>query len=165
MSLIPWRKKEQQPESSSALTPRDRFSTLREDMDQLFQRFARGFGELTSIWPHETATGWMPSLDVNETETEITVRAELPGVDPKDVDVSLSGNQLTLRGQKSEEKEDRDRDHYYAERRYGSFSRTIQLPTSVDPDKITAEAANGVLTIRLHKDQAQAPKRIDVKMK
>lgn len=165
MSLMPWRKKEQAEEQTGALSPADRFTTFRDDMDQLFDRFTRGFADLPALWSRERTSDWLPSLDINETETEITVRAEVPGVEPKDVEVTLSQNVLTIRGEKTEEQEDRDKDHYHVERRYGSFSRSIQLPANVDPENITAEAANGVLTIRLQKDQAEVPKRIEVKMK
>jgi HSP20 family protein len=130
-------------------------------MDRLFDQFFGGPGpaRATGFSP---LRGFAPSLDVSETDTEITVRAEVPGIDPKDLEVSVSGNVLTLAGEKKESTERKGENYYQAERRFGSFRRTIQLPTEVNCEKISAEHRNGILMIRLPKVASAAPKRIPV---
>jgi len=102
-------------------------------------------------------------MNLAESEGEVTVTAELPGVDPKDVDISVSDNLLTIRGEKKQEKEDRKRNYHYVERRFGSFHRSIQLPSSIDANKVDASFKNGILTVTLQKRQDAKPKRIAVK--
>jgi HSP20 family protein len=131
-------------------------------MDQLFERF---FGRTWDVMESGfgAMTAWAPSLDVSETDTEITVRAEVPGIDPKDLEITVSGQMLTLAGEKKETAEHRGENVYRSERRFGSFRRSVQLPTPVDTEKVTAEHKNGVLLIRLQKDQKAVAKRIPVK--
>ena len=92
-----------------------------------------------------------PSIDVSETDTEMTVDAELPGVEENDIDVTLTDNLLTIRGEKKQEKEEKKKDYRLTERSYGSFSRSMTLPFDADPNKIKAAFKDGVLTITLPK--------------
>ncbi len=93
----------------------------------------------------------------------MTVRAELPGIDPKDLDVTVTGNQLVLSGEKKESSEHDGKDFYHSETRYGSFRRMIPLPDGVDTENVDAQYANGVLTLHLKKTAPAAQKRIEVK--
>ena len=161
MNLIPWRnKKRANGDADTALATSAR--RFRTEMDQLFDRFFRDpWG-----WPEELfgpPTGWRPALEVLENDREVTIRAEVPGIDPKDIDVTISGNMLTLSGEKKETSEHKGESYFHSERRYGSFRRCIELPTTVDPDRVTAEHANGVLTIHVGKVPSATPKRITVK--
>ena len=159
MNLIPWRNKREG--QSGELSP---MVALRDEVDRLFDSFLR-----TPFSPLEWSLGgpekWAPAVDVAETDKELTVRAELPGVDPQDLDVSVTGNQLVLRGEKKETSEIEKDGFRQCETRYGSFHRTIPLPDGVDTEQVDAQCANGVLTLRLPKTAAAAAKRIDVKVK
>jgi HSP20 family protein len=107
----------------------------------------------------------MPRVDVKETDGEYEVSAELPGMDEKDVELTLADNVLTIRGEKKTEREKKDQDYYLSERSFGSFRRTIPLPAEVDQDKVEAHFKNGVLAVRLPKS-AEAPaktRRLEVK--
>ena len=149
LGLIPWRERR-------GLTDIDLF---RREIDSLFDRFFEG-------WPFETTpteTQWVPSVDLSETNKEYIVRAEIPGVDPKDFDISLNNNVLTIRGERKHEKETKDEDFHRIERVYGSFTRSIQLPGEVNEDKVTANYKNGVLEITLPKAKEEAVKKIPVK--
>jgi HSP20 family protein len=106
---------------------------------------------------------WAPAVDLSETVDKIIIKAEIPGVDPKDINISIQDNILLVNGEKREEKEETGKSFYRIERHYGSFSRTIDLPSSVDPDKINAEYKNGVLEITMEKKEAMKPKQIPVK--
>lgn len=158
MNLIPWKDKQREDDQGAEMSP---LSSLRHEMDRLFDRFFGGTWDLAREEGFP-ATAWAPSIDVSETETEVLVRAELAGVDPKGIDVSLSGQMLTIAGQKQESTETKKENYYRAERRFGSFRRSLQLPASVDTERVAAEHKNGVLTIRLKKLQAAQPKRIPV---
>ncbi len=94
---------------------------------------------------------WVPDVDIIDGEREVTVRAEIPGIDPKDLEVTVSGDVLTISGQKSEEKEERGKAFFRSERRYGAFRRSLMLPPRVDPLKVSAEVDKGVLTVRIPK--------------
>ena len=99
-----------------------------------------------------------PAIDMSEDEKAYKISAELPGIDAKDIDVSVSGNTLVLKGEKRQEKEEKDKNYYFSERAYGSFQRAFELPASVDRDKISADFSKGVLTITLPKTaDAQKP--------
>jgi HSP20 family protein len=155
----------------SAETPApDVWRSFRSEMDRLFDRF--GFPSLRSIfdmgpaWRSASSFSFSaPPIDMSEDEKAYKITAELPGLDAKDVDVSVSGNTLVLKGEKRQEKEEKDKNYYFSERSYGSFQRAFELPASVDRDKVAADFAKGVLTITLPKTaeaQKQA-KRIEVK--
>jgi HSP20 family protein len=110
----------------------------------------------------ENTTGWWPQLDLSETDKDVLIKAELPGIDPKEVDISINGNQLSIRGEKKLEHEEKKSNYHYVERQYGSFSRSVNLPCAVLQDKVDANYKDGVLTITLPKDAAHQPKRITV---
>jgi HSP20 family protein len=157
MGLIPWRSKRR--ESGPAETP---LATLRSEIDRLFDSFVREpLGTLE--WPFGSGRGWSPAVDVAEDEKEFTVRAEVPGLAPEEIEVTISGNQLVLAGEKKESTEKKGKDFYQTESRFGAFHRSIPLPQTVDPEKVQAEYANGVLTIHLEKSPSALAKRIDVK--
>ena len=126
----------------------DPFSSLRREMDRLFESFGREVG-----WPagEGRAAAMAPSIDVSETESEFKIDADLPGVDEKDVDVVISDNVLTIKGEKKAEKEEKKKDFHLVERSYGSFSRSLTLPFAADPNKAKATFKNGVLSISLPK--------------
>jgi HSP20 family protein len=105
---------------------------------------------------------WAPLLDVSETDDEIQVSAEIPGIDPKEFDISVTGNVLTISGEKKEESEERKGNVFRSERRFGSFRRSITLPDSVDTEKVSADYDRGVLTVHLPKTEKAAAKRIPV---
>ncbi len=133
--------------SEVAVSGADPFTTMRREMDRLFENLSREFG-----WPMpERAGAIVPSIDVSETDSELKVEAELPGVDEKDVEVSVVDNVLTIRGEKKEEREEKKKDYHLVERSYGSFARSITLPFAVEPDQAKATFKNGVLTITLPK--------------
>jgi HSP20 family protein len=124
------------------------FAVLRREMDSLFNNFFRGF----DLEPFEGRLGtFNPKVDVTENDKEIKISAELPGMDEKDIDVSLQKDVLTIKGEKKEEKEDKGKDYYRMERSYGSFSRSIPLPVDVETDKVEAKFKKGVLSITLPK--------------
>lgn len=160
MSLIPWKNKSKEPVRAD-ISP---LATLRAEIDRLFDALTRDpFGAFD--WPVSGTRGWVPPVDVAESEDEFTVRAEIPGIDPKELQVSISGNQLVLAGEKKESSEKKGKDYYQTESRYGAFRRCIALPDSVDQEKVEAEYVNGVLTIRLKKLQSAPPKKVEVKVK
>ena len=139
-------------------------------MDRLFDRF--GFSSLRRVfdiepsWRSASSFGFSaPAIDMNEDENAYKISAELPGIDAKDIDVSVSGDTLVLRGEKRQEKEEKDKNYHFSERAYGSFQRAFELPASVDRDKVAADFSQGVLTITLPKRaEAQKPtKKIEVR--
>ena len=137
---------------------------LRNEMDRLFESFFREpFAGLD--WPLWGGGKWSPAIDVAENDKELTVRAELPGIDPKDLEVTVTGNQLVLSGEKKESSEHEGKDFYHSETRYGSFRRSVPLPEGIDTENVDAQYANGVLTLRLQKTAPAAAKRIEVKTK
>ncbi len=160
MNLIPWKSKR---EERGLARPEFSMSRLRSEMDRLFDRF---MGEpLGFPWSDDvnTALAWGPQIDLSETEKDVTVRAELAGVDPKDVEINVAGNVLTLRGEKRQEHEEKKRDYHYVERQYGSFHRSIPLPSYVNADQVEANFRNGVLTVTLAKRPEAQAKRIEIK--
>src|SRR3972149_5091364 len=161
MSLIPWRSKQREgiPAESSPL------ASLRTEMDRLFDSFIREpFGMLD--WPaFMGGEKWWPAVDVAEAGQGVTVKAEIPGIDPKELDVTVTGNQLVISGEKKESTENKEKGFYHSEARYGSFRRAIPLPEGVDPEHVDANYANGVLTLKLNKTPAAAAKRIEIQVK
>lgn len=145
----------------------DPFRSLHREMDRLFDDFLHGF-ELAPWMGERRPTmsrGYAPQIDVTESDTEVIVTAELPGMEEKDIDVSLAHGGLTLKGEKREEKESKERGYYRSERSYGSFARTIPLPCEVVEDKVSATFKKGVLTITLPKtpEARREVKHIEVK--
>jgi HSP20 family protein len=144
----------------------DPFSVMRREMDRMLEDFSRGFGLSPSReWGGGLWSANEPRVDVAETDKEIKVQAELPGLQEKDINVDISDNHLTLRGEKKSEEEEKGADFYFQERSYGAFERSIPLPVEVDKDKAEASFKNGVLSIRLPKtaEAQQKVRKIPVK--
>ncbi|HYF48185.1 MAG TPA: Hsp20/alpha crystallin family protein [Planctomycetota bacterium] len=161
-SMVPWRKKNHLPAKQDD-RPMDPFTSLQREMNRLFEEFHRGFD--LAPFGEDLASGWMPRVNVSESDKEICVTAELPGMDEKDIDVQLSGDTLTIKGEKKEEKEEKDRNWHRVERSYGSFHREIVLPAEVEAEKTEAKFSKGVLTVTIPKSkQAQKEqKKIEIK--
>jgi HSP20 family protein len=145
------------------------FETLRGEIDRVFEDFGRGFGfpfgrtglALEPFWRSEASFGpAVPAVDVVEKDKSYEVSAELPGLGEKDVEVKLADNVLTISGEKKEEKEEKAKDYYRSERRYGSFQRAFEVPPGVDQGKIEASFEKGVLKITLPKSaEAQSKEK------
>jgi HSP20 family protein len=132
-------------------------------MDRLFEDFFGGESQ-GSLVPMGGEWGtFSPQVDVSETEDEIKVSAELPGLDQEDVDVSLTNGTLLIRGEKREEKEEKGESYYRSERAYGAFRRDIPLPSAVDVEQVDAVFKNGVLTVTLPKTEGAKTKKVTVK--
>ncbi len=131
----------------------DPFSALRSEIDRAFEGFFGngGFGALPHMSFGAPKGELAPQVDVKETDASIIVSAELPGIDEKDVDVSLRDNVLTLKGEKKSETTEEKEDWHMMERHYGSFQRAFRLPDSIDPDQVTAAFDKGVLTVKVPK--------------
>jgi HSP20 family protein len=150
----------------------DPWDSLRNEMDRLFERFSGSIG-LPSMgrlfepaWRGASNFSFSaPVVDLSEDEHAYKVTAELPGIEEKDLDLMLSGDTLVIKGEKRQEHEQREKDHHYRERSYGSFQRAFVLPDGVDRDKISADLSKGVLTVMLPKtpDAAKPAKKIEVK--
>ncbi len=137
-----------------------RFEEMRRQMDRLWDSFFEG----RPMKRVEEEAEWFPALDVAETKNQIIVKAEVPGMEPKDIDISLSGGMLTIKGEKKQEREEKEEDYHVIERSYGSFTRSVQLPKEVQSDKITASYKNGVLKITLPKSEEAKKKEIKIKV-
>ena len=134
------------------------------DVDRLFDDFLRSPLKIDSWFTPVIGAGvrWTPTLDISETDKEITVRAEIPGVDKNELDISIADDVLTISGEKKEETEEEDGKFYRTERRFGSFRRSVALPASVNSEKVKAEYEAGVVTVRLPKAEETATRRIPV---
>jgi HSP20 family protein len=133
-------------------------------MNRMFDNFFRGF-ELSPFEDERSFGSFSPSVDVREGEKEVTVRAELPGMNEKDIEVSLTDDALTIRGEKKDEKEEKGKDYWHRETSYGSFRRVIPLPEGLNQEKVDARFKNGILTVTLARlEEAKAKgKKITVK--
>jgi HSP20 family protein len=147
MNLIPWRR-------SGLMEP---FQQFQREMDQLMQRF---FGE-TSETSNSLIT-WAPRVDVEEDDKQFIVKADLPGVEAKDVEVSVIDNVLVLRGHRKEQREEKNKNYHRVERFEGQFHREIALPRGIDADHIQAKSSQGVLTVTIPKKPEIQPKKITV---
>ena len=133
--------------------------SLQREMNRLFEDF---FSRDFFVEPFRGMGEFRPAMDVSETDDMIVIKAELPGLESRDVEVSLNGDVLTLKGEKREEKEEKTKSFHRVERSYGSFERSVRLPAGVKPDKVDASFKNGVLTVQLPK--AEEAKRKSVKI-
>ena len=151
------------PSSKRAVEP---WRSLHDEMDRLFDRFSKGFGfpSFEPLWNGEVEVT-TPAVDVVEDEKAYTVTAELPGIEEKDLDVTVSNGMLVIKGEKKQEKEEKTKNYYLSERSFGSFQRSFSLPDGVDHDKIGANFSKGVLTVTVPKsvDAQKAQKKIEVK--
>jgi HSP20 family protein len=142
----------------NALTTRTPFISLRREMDRLLDRFWEPeFPELRSLGE------WNPALDVSETKDAVVVKAEVPGMDPKEIQVTLQDQTLAISGERKREEEKKDEHYYRLERSFGTFARSIRLPVPVDPAKVNANFRNGLLTVTLLKTPGARGASIPVK--
>lgn len=136
------------------------FSLLQRQMNSLFEDFMSGFG-----FEPVGSRGFTPRVNVSEDDQKLYVEAELPGLSEKDVEVTLTKEALTIRGEKKQEQEKKEGTHYFAERSYGYFQRVIPLSSEVDEDKVDATFKHGVLSITLNKTPAaqKSSKKIQIR--
>ena len=160
--LIPWSRGSSQAPSIYRNDDMDPFMSLHRNVNRLFDEVFRGFDTPSVLGRMAPLNGTWPSVEFSETDKEIRVTAEIPGLDEKDVEVMLEDGVLTLRGEKKAETEDKDRQ--FSERYYGRFERHFSLGREVEDDKVAATFNNGVLTVTLPKSKkAQAnAKRIAI---
>ena len=147
MEIMPWRRFGE-------------LDSVRNEMDRLWNRIFRQ-APSTGTFTEE----WSPSVDISETEDKLVIKSELPGLDAKDVNVSISGDLLTIKGEKKREEEEKDVHHHYVERYYGSFQRSFQLPVNVKTDQIEATFDKGVLKVTLPKSDEAKKKEIQINVK
>ena len=136
---------------------RDPFGLIRDEMDDLFTRILAG-----------SQDGWFsgnfaPSCDLTEADNAFEVRMDIPGMEPKDIDVQVHGNLVTISGERKEEKEEKGKTFRRVERRSGKFSRSVTLPCAINEDEVAAEYAKGVLTLKLPKCEAAKGKKVNIK--
>jgi len=150
------------------------FESLRREVDRLFDDFqvgswrlpfARTAFDVEPFWRGEFSWGKAPAVDIVDKEKAYEITAELPGLDDSNIDVRFADGTLTIKGEKKDEKEERKKDYYLSERRYGSFQRSFGVPGGVETDKIEANFKNGVLTVTLPKtaEAQKSEKKITIK--
>jgi len=145
--LAPWR-------------PFRELERMQREMDRLWDSF---FEERPRRKIEELGE-WGPSLDLSETKNDLIVKAEVPGIDPKDIDISLDKDILTIKGEKKQETEEKEENYHFIERTYGALARSIRLPREVQSDKINASYKNGVLRVTLPKSEEAKKKEIRIKV-
>jgi HSP20 family protein len=148
MAMVPWRRRDP-----------NELATLRGGMDDWFDSFFRGLDRPLRFLEHRV---W-PAIDVAENENAVVVRAEVPGMKPEEIDISVYGNTLTISGEKKEAKEEHGDGFYHVESSYGSFRREVLLPTDVEEGKIEAVCKDGVLSITLPKAEKNKAVKVQVK--
>lgn len=164
LDLMPWRKKE--TDLTDHQQTEDRLLDLRGQLSRMFEDFYNtSFGISPFLEDFGSTGDFSPRINVEESEEEITVAAELPGLKPEDVEISIENKMLTISGEKREEKEDTGKRHYRVERSFGSFTRRVSLPTEVEEDQVEASLQDGLLKIALPKNKTvqENVKRIPVK--
>jgi HSP20 family protein len=139
------------------------------EMEEMQNRVASLFGRRLPLKKDSGEEGftlmeWVPPVDIAEDEKEYTIKAELPGVNKEDVRVTVEGGVLTITGERKAEKEEKDKKYHRIERNYGTFVRSFMLPEGTASDKVSAEFEDGVLRVRLPKDESAKPKSIEVKI-
>ena len=158
MAWLPWRRSKE----AGGEHPISRF---RREMDRMLDEFTRGFFPSlpfsTGLPTWEGTSGL--ALDVRETESEVIVEIEVPGLKPGDLDISVTETALTVKGEKKSERDEKEGDYHVTERSYGGFARTVQLPSPVDSAKAEAIHRNGVVTIRLPKTEKGKGRKIEIK--
>lgn len=147
--ILPWHRKEH-----------DRTSELQRKIDNRYDPFfGPDFLPSTYIFGERN---WDPRLDISEGRKDITIKAEIPGIEAKDFDISIHGRCLTIKGEKKQEQKEKEETYYRVERSYGYFKRTLELPAEVDPNKVDASYKRGILKIKLRKSKESKPKRIKI---
>lgn len=163
-SLTPWRWGRRGVPAGREMEahPLDMFQ---REMNRLFDDFFKGFGLRPFGEEAEAAGAFYPQVDMSEDENAVYVTAELPGLDEKDIDINLSRDSITLKGEKKGEREEKGKESYYMERSYGSFTRVLPIPVDINPDKVEATFRKGVLNITLPKIQKEKKeqKKIEIK--
>jgi HSP20 family protein len=163
----------QVPVKASSEVTKHPWLDLRREVDEVFDRFSRGWG--TPRWPAWdmfkdfdvpfARASSLPQVDVSETNSAYEVSAELPGVEEKDMDVSISDGMLVIKGEKRDEREKKAKDYHLTERSYGEFRRSFRVPDNVEPDKITASFSKGVLKVSLPKSKKTTSKERSIPVK
>ena len=136
------------------------FTALQQEIDRLFDGFSRGFTSFPNL---PTTRELMPSMDVSETDKEIEITTELPGLEEKDIQLNVADDVLTVRGEKKNEREESKKDYHLVERSYGSFVRSVQLPNGVNAEGIKAVMSKGVLEVTVPKPEPAQSKKIDIR--
>jgi len=156
-NLVPYKKSQ-----VGEWNPFAEFDRFRREMTSLFDD---SFGSWPARIVNHKDVVWMPTVDVHETETQVVLRADLPGMEKKDIQITLHGDVLKLSGEKKHESQVKEKDYFHQERYYGSFEREIELPCEVDASKSQSEYQNGVLRLTLKKKEGARPKptRIEIK--
>lgn len=152
MSIIPWRRNQPQQQQLSPVT---------QDVQRLFDRFFSGFPFAGMPTAYDAYSAF-PALNVSDAGDAVLVKAEVPGLDADDLEISVEGDLLTIKGEKKAEREEKQENYYYAERSFGSFIRRVELPGAVDSNKSVANLERGVLTLRLPKIAATTSRTIKV---
>jgi len=162
-SLIPWRRG--RDSSLEVRQERDSYRSIQQEMNRLFDEFFEEPFGLRSLRAFEGFEDFTPRLDVYETEKEINISAELPGMEEKDIDISLHNNVLTISGKKQSEEVEKGKSFYRRERSYGAFQRSIELPGEVDEEKIEATYDKGILKVTVPKptEAVSVSRRIKIK--
>jgi HSP20 family protein len=150
-SLVPFR------EAGALMRPGFGLFGLHREIDRLFNEFAQGAG------PGGTLANIVPNIEISETDKAIEVSAEMPGLERKDVEISIDDDTLTIRGEKKVEENQKDKNVQLSERSYGVFLRVLQLPSGIDPSNVQATMSNGILKITIPKPAKSEPKKIEVK--
>lgn len=160
--LAIWNRKHNQMADSNAFSPLD---SLHREVDRWFDGFFSDFGRFPSIFSGDRFGSFSPKIDFSEDESSLAIAAELPGMDEKDIQVSLQEDVLTIKGEKKFEQEKKEKEFHCVERSFGSFERSVRLPKEVETDKVKASFKNGVLTITLPKSAKAKDnvRRIEVK--
>jgi len=147
--ILPWKRKR-----------KNHSNEFRREIDNLYDRFFE-----PNFLPSSYMFGegkWDPTLDISEGRKDITVKAEIPGIEAKDFDISIDGRLLTIKGEKKQKQKEEEETYYRVERSYGYFNRTIQLPAEVNPDKVDATYKRGILKIKLRKSKENESKRTKI---
>ena len=147
--ILPWKRERKNPAND-----------YQREIDNLYGRFFE-----PSFLPSSYLFGkgkWDPTIDISEGRRYITVKAEIPGIEAEDFDISIDGRLLTIKGEKKREQKEENETYYRVERSYGYFNRTIQLPAEVNPDKVDATYRRGILKIKLRKSKGNESKRINI---
>jgi len=143
---------------TQGLMPWMGFGTVKSEMDRLFDRL------VATKWDDFSTLGeWCPSMDISETKDSLVVKVEVPGMDQKDIRISLQENLLTITGEKTQEKDEKEERYHRVERSYGAFTRGVRLPVGVDGSKVLATFKNGLLTVTLPKTPAAKGTTIPIK--
>ena len=130
---------------------------VEDEFNRMFEQFGKPFG-----WMEQSR--YAPAMDVRETDDAYIVEADVPGLNKEDVHIEVADNVLTIKGERKDEKEEKDKNYHRIERMFGSFARSVALPAGFDASRVSAKFDNGVLTVSLPKPEERKPRRIEVKV-